>query len=125
MALQQGKYVGQHIKQRIRGKKPNPKPFRYLTKDQWQPLAKTGPCLNPLGCVFRLAAWMGWLVVHLQFIVSRENRLLIVFQWFWAWWTKGRSARLMTSPKYLNDHLGDDYEVNLKNSIKRRNESRQ
>lgn len=41
-------------------------------------------------------AWMLWLFVHLMQIVSFRNRLLVLLQWAWSYFTYDRSARLIT-----------------------------
>lgn len=41
-------------------------------------------------------AWLAWLFVHLIYIITFENRVLVVFQWAWSWFTHGRTARLIT-----------------------------
>ena len=32
-------------------------------------------------------AWLSWLLIHLLFIVELRNRILIFFQWAWAYFT--------------------------------------
>jgi NADH dehydrogenase len=85
VALQQGTYVGKKINRIISKKKPKDAPFKYFDKGSMATIGKNRAVLE--SGWLRLSgwlAWMGWLVVHLQFNVSRQNRLLIVFQWFWA-----------------------------------------
>lgn len=41
-------------------------------------------------------AWVLWGFVHIYLLVGFEHRLLVVVQWFWAWLTYGRGARLIT-----------------------------
>ncbi len=41
-------------------------------------------------------AWWAWLFIHLLKIVQFENRVLVLFQWAWNYWTRNRSARLIT-----------------------------
>lgn len=41
------------------------------------------------------AGWMAWLVVHLIMITEYENRLLVLVQWAWSYWTRHRAARLI------------------------------
>jgi NADH dehydrogenase len=42
-------------------------------------------------------AWLIWLFVHLVQIVGFENRLLVLVQWAWNYFTRNRSARLITN----------------------------
>lgn len=41
-------------------------------------------------------AWLLWLVVHLMALVRFQNRLLVLLQWAWNYFTHNRSARLIT-----------------------------
>jgi len=42
-------------------------------------------------------AWIGWLVVHIFFLIGFRNRFLVLFQWAWAYITYERGARLLTA----------------------------
>jgi NADH dehydrogenase len=41
-------------------------------------------------------AWLAWLFVHLISIIGFKNRLYVLSEWFWAYLTRERSARLIT-----------------------------
>ncbi len=41
-------------------------------------------------------AWLAWLFVHLIFLVSFRDMLLVFTNWAWLYVTKGRGARLIT-----------------------------
>lgn len=41
-------------------------------------------------------AWLAWLFVHVLLLVGFKNRLTVVAEWFWAYLTRERSARLIT-----------------------------
>lgn len=43
-----------------------------------------------------LPAWLAWLLIHLIYLIAFENRMLVVFQWTWNYFTRNRSARLIT-----------------------------
>src|SRR6266542_2914796 len=43
-----------------------------------------------------LPAWLAWLFVHIVFLVGFRNRLLVLFQWAWAYFTFDKGARLIT-----------------------------
>jgi NADH dehydrogenase len=40
--------------------------------------------------------WLAWLFIHLLFLIGFRNRLLVVTEWAWAWFTYQRGARLIT-----------------------------
>ncbi|MCS7181525.1 MAG: NAD(P)/FAD-dependent oxidoreductase [Thermoanaerobaculum sp.] len=94
VAVQQGRYVSQLIRARLRGK-PHP-PFRYR---DWGYLATVGRH-EAVGTLFGWKlwgwpAWLLWALVHLAKIVGFANRLLVLLQWAWAYLTFGRTARVM------------------------------
>lgn len=41
-------------------------------------------------------AWLAWLFVHLISLIGFRNRLWVLSEWFWAYLTRERSARLIT-----------------------------
>ncbi len=95
VAMQQGKYVANHIKCRLKGGRC--KPFRYFDKGN---LATIGRQLA-VGRIWNIKvsgtiAWLAWLFVHLMYIVEYGNRLLIFIQWAWNYFTWARGARLIT-----------------------------
>ena len=40
-------------------------------------------------------AWLGWLFVHLIFLIGLRNRIQVFYQWIWAYLTYARGARLI------------------------------
>ncbi len=94
-AIQQGHYAARLIASRLRNEKP--KPFRYLDKGSLatigrnQAVAVIGPFQFS-----GILAWLAWLFIHLLYIVEFENRLLIVVQWAYDYFTHNRGARLIT-----------------------------
>jgi NADH dehydrogenase len=41
-------------------------------------------------------AWVAWLVVHIITLIGFRNRLLVLTEWIWAYFTRERTARLIT-----------------------------
>ncbi len=54
-----------------------------------------------------LVGWVAWLFIHIMYLIGFRNRLLVMIQWAWAFFTFGRSARLITgtSPEALDRTL--------------------
>jgi NADH dehydrogenase len=94
-AMQQGHYAAKLIGHRLRHEKTAP--FHYFDKGSLATIgrnaavARIGPCKisGPL-------AWFIWLFIHILYIVEFENRLLIVVQWAYDYFTHNRGARLIT-----------------------------
>ena len=46
-------------------------------------------------------AWLAWLFIHLMYLVEFDNRLLVLTQWAWNYFTWNRGARLITGSSPL------------------------
>lgn len=96
VAKQQGAWVGRLIRARIEGQ-PEPPPFRYR---DWGTMAVIGRsrAVAMLGGLRMTGfiAWLAWSMVHLMLLIDFRSRLTVYVNWTWAWFTKGRGARLLT-----------------------------
>jgi len=43
-------------------------------------------------------AWLFWLFAHIYFLIGFRNRLIVLLDWGWAYWTYERSARVVAQP---------------------------
>jgi len=43
-----------------------------------------------------LLAWWVWLIAHIAFLIGFRNRLVVMLDWAWAYWTYQRHARIVT-----------------------------
>ena len=41
-------------------------------------------------------AWIMWLLVHILFLIGFRNRLIVMIQWIWSYFSYSRGARLIT-----------------------------
>ncbi len=95
VALQQGRYAAQVIRARVRGL-PDPPPFHYHDKGSMATVGRAYAIVQmPRARFTGFIAWITWLVVHLFFLIDFRNRLMVLFQWAWAYFTYQRSARLI------------------------------
>jgi NADH dehydrogenase len=102
VAIQQGEFVAKLITARLRGR-PLPT-FRYHNRGNLATIGRSAAVadfgkLHVSGFI----AWMLWLVVHLLNLVGFRNRLLVLIQWAWNYFTFDRSARLITGVKENDD----------------------
>jgi len=97
VAMQQGRYAGKLIRNRITGSKP-PAPFRYFDKGTMAVVGK-GFAVLQSGKVQAsgLAPWMIWAFVHLQFLATSGLRLSVFLQWAWTFVTGQRGSRLIVN----------------------------
>ena len=42
-----------------------------------------------------LLAWWFWLGAHVFFLIGFRNRLVVLINWAWAYWTYQRQARVV------------------------------
>lgn len=50
-------------------------------------------------------AWLAWLFVHIVYLINFSNRAMVLFQWFWNYLTRNRSARLITGERATHERL--------------------
>lgn len=95
VAIQQGRYVADVIQRRLRGEPVEP--FRYKDYGTMATIGRSAAVVH-LGRFKSsgFVAWVIWLFVHLMQLVRFENRLLVLLQWSWNYFTFNRSARLIT-----------------------------
>jgi NADH dehydrogenase len=42
-----------------------------------------------------LLAWWFWLWIHILFLIGFRNRLIVLINWAWAYWSYQRHARIV------------------------------
>ncbi len=95
VAMQQGRYVARVIERRFEGR--STAPFRYRDKGNMATIGRK-LAVAEIGRLrlWGLPAWLAWLFVHLMYLAEFQNRVLVLVQWGWNYFTRNRSARLIT-----------------------------
>jgi len=95
VAMQQGRHAARNVLAMAQGRKP--RRFRYWDKGTMATIGRN-KAVADLRFVHLsgLPAWLAWLFVHIIFLVGFRNRLLVLFQWAWAYLTFNKGARLIT-----------------------------
>src|SRR5881394_2209261 len=95
VAMQQGRHAARNILRMIKNRKP--RRFRYWDKGSMATIGRN-KAVADLNFVHLsgLPAWIVWLFVHVLFLVGFRNRLAVLFQWAWAYFTFNKGARLIT-----------------------------
>src|SRR5271169_5006263 len=97
VAMQQGRYAGKLIHNRIVGNPPPP-PFSYFDKGSMAVVGKGFAVLQSGKVQINgLAAWLTWAAVHLQFLATSSLRLGVFLQWAWTYVTGQRGDRLIVN----------------------------
>jgi NADH:quinone reductase (non-electrogenic) len=95
VAIQEGRYVGEAIRQRLQGNAP-PR-FHYVDKGNLAIVGRNAGVADfgrlHLG---GFLAWLAWLLVHIYYLIGFDNKLLVLFQWGWNYVTRKRGAQLIT-----------------------------
>jgi NADH dehydrogenase len=96
-AMQQGLHVAHNISASLRGQPRQP--FRYVDKGMLATIGR-GAAVAKIGRIKASGffAWMLWLFVHIFFLIGYRNRLVVMIQWAWSYFTFDRGARLITEP---------------------------
>jgi NADH dehydrogenase len=94
-AKQMGKHAARQIRARLDGRATQAFHYRdagslatigrMAAVAQWGRLRLSG-----------LPAWWLWLCAHIFFLIGFRNRLVVMLDWCWAYWTYQRSARIVT-----------------------------
>jgi NADH dehydrogenase len=99
VAMQQGEYVAKQIEAKVQQKEPAK--FRYL---DFGSLAVIGRHEAVVDFKFlRLKGWLAWFIwtfVHVYYLIEFDNKLIVMIQWGWNYFTHRRGARIITG-RYL------------------------
>lgn len=94
-AMQMGTATAKNILGELQGK--SRKDFVYWDKGTMATIGRRKAIAQFAGLRFKgFIAWMMWLFLHVFFLIGFRNRLAVLFEWFWAYLTRERSARLIT-----------------------------
>ena len=95
VAMQQGRHAARNILNMIEGRKPQR--FWYFDKGSMATIGRNKAVADlRLLHLSGLPAWVAWLFVHTLFLVGFRNRVVVLFQWAWAYFTFNKGARLIT-----------------------------
>ena len=94
-AMQMGQLTAANI---LRDLKSLPrKEFEYLNRGTMATIGRSKAIADIGGYQFKgFIAWLMWLFLHVMFLIGFRNRFAVMFEWFWAYLTRERSARLIT-----------------------------
>ena len=119
VATQEGQYVAQQIAAQLSGK--TKAPFRYREVGS---LAIIGQNLAVVDLGFVKfsgpLAWFIWIFAHIYYLIEFDNKLVVLLQWGWNYFTRQRGARLITGEAILgtSDGVRTDETVSERVSVK-------
>ena len=98
-AKQMGRATAANILRRLAGQPTQP--FRYRDYGNLATIGRNSAVVDltsPAGPV-RFSgyfAWLFWLFAHVYFLIGFRNRLVVLLDWAWAYWSFARYARVVT-----------------------------
>lgn len=100
VAIQEGAAAARNIERDLHGK-PREN-FHYFDKGNLATIGRAAAVaqfgkLHISGFV----AWLSWLFVHIFFLIGFRNRIIVLIQWAWSYFTYERGARLITGDQRL------------------------
>ncbi|MBI1183011.1 NAD(P)/FAD-dependent oxidoreductase [bacterium] len=95
VAIQQAELLARNLMHIGTNKKPTP--FKYTDKGSMATIGRNKAVVDLPGNVhFKgIFAWFVWMFVHLMSIIGFRNRVVILFNWIWNYFTYDRSIRLI------------------------------
>jgi len=100
VAIQQGKATAHNIGRELRLEAR--KDFHYFDKGSLATIGRAaGVAQFGKIHISGFVAWLAWLFIHIFFLIGFRNRLIVLIQWAWSYFTYERGARLITGDKRL------------------------
>ena len=119
VAILEGRFVAKLLRREIRqemksvpastiGTAPaSRRPFHYFDKGNLATIGRAA-AVAEFGKIHisGFMAWLTWLFVHIFFLIGFRNRVLVIIQWAWSYFTYERGARLITGNTTLPGWTG-------------------
>ncbi|MGM3306133.1 NAD(P)/FAD-dependent oxidoreductase [Anabaena sp. WFMT] len=100
VAMQEGEYVAKLIQKRLKGETlPQ---FNYVDRGSLAMIGQHAAVVD-LGFIKLkgFLAWFVWLFIHIYFLIEFDNKLVVMIQWVWSYFTRNRGARLITGKETI------------------------
>lgn len=100
VAMQQGTAVARNIERDLRGE--SREKFHYFDKGSLATIGRAA-AVAQFGKIHisGYIAWLAWLFIHVFFLIGFRNRMIVLMQWAWSYFTYERGARLITGDQEL------------------------
>jgi NADH:ubiquinone reductase (H+-translocating) len=95
VAMQMGKQAARNILAQIEHRQLGA--FHYIDKGQMATIGRRAAVFDAFG--IRLSgffAWIGWLFIHIIYLIGFRNRLIVLTNWAYNYFTYDRGVRLIT-----------------------------
>ena len=100
VAIQEGAAAARNIERDLHGK-PREN-FHYFDKGSLATIGRAaGVAQFGTLHISGFIAWLSWLFIHIFFLIGFRNRIIVLVQWAWSYFTYERGARLITGDQRL------------------------
>lgn len=104
-AIQQGRCLGKNLKRFLAGE--NMQPFRYADRGSMATIGRNQAVADfkIFGRTYKtqgFKAWFVWMFVHLISLIGFRNRLVVLINWMWSYFTYDNGIRLIIGKKKEN-----------------------
>ncbi len=101
-AMQEGRWAAHNIEREIRAQ-PR-RPFHYVNKGDLATIGRHRAVAVLAGLEFTgVFAWLLWLFVHIMYLAGFRNRLMVLVQWAYSYFTYSRGARVILAGRDMHD----------------------
>ncbi len=102
-AMQMGDHVARMIGEDLAGKARSP--FHYFDKGDMATIGRMA-AVAKIEWPFKahwsgFIAWVTWLTIHILFLIGFRNRIVVLFEWIWSYFTFTHGVRLITGSDNL------------------------
>jgi NADH dehydrogenase len=99
-ANQSGRCAAKNIIRSLRGEPREG--FRYFDKGMLATIGRHKAVGEFRGVRFSgYIAWWGWLLVHMLYLAGGRNRVSVMIEWLWSYFTLEHGSRLITAPRRM------------------------
>ena len=95
VAMQMGVHASHNIMRAVEGQPL--RPFRYHNLGDMATIGRASAVADlPIAKLKGLIGWLAWLFVHIFNLIGFRNRVVVMVQWAWAYFSYQRAIRLIT-----------------------------
>jgi NADH dehydrogenase len=99
VAIQMGKLAAKNILATVRGRQPEE--FRYFDFGSMATIGRSAAVFDAFNIrLTGILAWLGWLFIHLLYLIGFRNRLVVLLNWIVNYFTYERGVRVITQREW-------------------------
>jgi NADH dehydrogenase len=104
--MQMGRHAAATIHRLVKGEPT--RPFRYVNKGELATIGRHKAVADfGFFTIAGYVAWYFWLVLHIAYLAGFRNRLSVLLQWAYMYWTYRRGVRLISGSEYMQHATAD------------------